>query len=59
LPDEIEFYPDFSQVEALQEDKKTGLESDGILLDNLAKMTEAGQDVKQAYSNLKEKYNGN
>lgn len=59
LPDEIEFYPDFSKVEALQEDKKTALESDGILLDNLQKMTEAGQDMNQAYSNLKEKYDGN
>lgn len=58
IPEEIEFYPDFSQVEALQEDKKTGLESDGILLDNLQKMTEAGQDMKQAYSNLKDKYDG-
>lgn len=59
LPDEIEFYPDFSKVEALQEDKKTALESDGILLDNLQKMTEAGQDMEQAYSNLKDKYDGN
>ena len=59
LPDEIEFYPDFSQVEALQEDKKTGLESDGVLLDNLAKLTEAGHEVNQAYSNLTDKYNGN
>lgn len=59
LPEEIEFYPDFSDVEALQEDKKTGLESDGILLDNLEKMTLAGQNVSQAYSNLTDKYNGN
>lgn len=59
IPEEIEFYPDFSQVEALQEDKKTGLESDGILLDNLAKLTEAGQKVDQAYNNLTDKYNGN
>ena len=58
IPEEIEFYPDFSQVEALQEDKKTGLESDGILLDNLAKLTEAGKKVDQAYNNLTDKYNG-
>ncbi len=58
LPDEIEFYPDFSGVEALQEDKKTALESDGIFLDNLAKMKEAGQNVDQAYSNITEDYNG-
>lgn len=58
LPEDIEFYPDFSDVEALQEDKKTGLESDGVLLDNLAKLTEAGQNMDQAYSNLTDKYNG-
>lgn len=59
LPEEIEFYPDFSKVEALQEDKKTGLESDGILLDNLQKLKDAGQNVDQAYSNVTDKYNGN
>lgn len=58
LPDGIIFKADFSKVEALQEDKKTSLESDTILIDNLAKMTEANIDVKQAYNNLQEKYNG-
>ena len=58
LPEEIEFYPDFSNIEALQEDKKIGLESDSILIDNLKKLTTAGQDMSQAYSNLNEKYNG-
>lgn len=58
LPDDIEFYADLSKVEALQEDKKTSLESDGIYLDNLAKMTEASVDVSSAYNNLKDKYNG-
>ena len=57
IPEELEFYPDLSEVEALQEDKKTALESDGILLDNLAKIKEAGQNVDQAYSNLTSKYN--
>ena len=58
LPEDIEFYADLSNVEALQEDKKTSLESDGIYLDNLAKMTEASVDVSTAYNNLKDKYNG-
>jgi len=58
LPDGIVFEPDFSTVEALQEDKKVALESDGIYLDNLAKMAGANVDVSQAYNNLKEKYNG-
>jgi hypothetical protein len=58
IPDGITFYPDFSTVEALQEDKKTGLEADSVMLDNMAKLTLAGQDVKQGYANLTEKYNG-
>jgi hypothetical protein len=57
LPDNLEFYPDFSNIEALQEDKKTALESDTILIDNLAKLTEAGQDMKNAYNKLNQKYN--
>lgn len=57
LPDGIIFKPNFDAVEALQEDKKTAYESDGILIDNLAKLTEAGQNMTQAYSNLNEKYN--
>lgn len=58
LPEELEFYPDFSKVESLQEDKKTSLESDAIEIDNIAKLTEAGQDMKIALNNLKDKYNG-
>lgn len=58
LPEEIEFYPDFSEVEALQEDKKVSLEADTIAIDNIIKLTEAGQDMKQALANLKDKYNG-
>lgn len=59
LPDDIEFFPDFSNVEALQEDKKTSLESDGILIDNLSKLKAEGQNVDQGFNNLTEKYNGN
>ena len=59
LPEELEFYPDFSKIEALQEDKKTALESDTILIDNLAKLKEAGQEVSNAYTNITDKYNGN
>lgn len=58
LPEDIEFYPDFSNVEALQEDKKTGLESDGILIDNLSKLKAEGQNVDQAFENITDKYNG-
>lgn len=59
LPDGVIFRPNYDNVEALQEDKKTGYESDAIMIDNLAKLTEAGQDMSQAYNNLNEKYNGN
>lgn len=58
LPDGIVHRPNFSKVEALQEDKKTALESDGVLLDNLAKMKEAGANTTNAYKNLEDKYNG-
>lgn len=58
LPEEWEYYPDFSTVEVLQEDKKTAYESDAILIDNLSKLTEAGQDMSTAYTNINDKYNG-
>lgn len=58
LPDGIRFEADFSHIEVLQEDKKTAYESDGLLIDNLDKLREAGNDVQQAYNNLTEKYNG-
>lgn len=57
LPEGIEFVPDFSDVEVLQEDKKTALESDGLLIDNLDKLREAGQNVDQAYGKIVERYN--
>ena len=57
LPEGVVFYPDFSKVEILQEDKKTSYESDTILLDNLARLKEQGEDVSKALTKLKEKYN--
>lgn len=58
LPDGVEFEADFSAIEILQEDKKTSYESDGLLIDNLDKLKANGIDVNNAYSNLKDKYNG-
>lgn len=58
LPENIRFEADFSHIEALQEDKKTALESDSILISNLASLTEQGQDVSQALTNLTDRYNG-
>lgn len=58
LPDGWTLRPNFDNVEALQEDKKTALEADAILIDNLAKLREAEQDVSQAYANLVDGYNG-
>lgn len=59
LPDGVIFKANYDHIEALQEDKKTSYESDSIMIDNLAKLTEAGQNMEQAYNNLNEKYNGN
>lgn len=58
LPDNVIFYPIFDNVEVLQEDKKTALESDSILISNLQALQEAGQNVSQAFTNLTDKYNG-
>ena len=58
LPNEWEFKPNFAGIEALQEDKKAGLEADGLYIDNLDKLTASGHDMKQAYTNLQEQYNG-
>lgn len=58
LPEELEFYADLSNVEALQDDKKTSFEADAILLDNLSKLAESNYDVKEAFTKLQEKYNG-
>lgn len=58
LPDGIGVRPVFDKIEILQEDKKTSYEADGILLDNLQKLKDAGEDVSAAYSDLTDKYNG-
>jgi len=59
LPEGIEFYADLSEVEVLQEDKKTGYESDSVLIGNLKQLQELGQDVNRALTNITEDYNGN
>lgn len=58
LPEGVVFEADFSTVECLREDKKTALETDGLLITNLTALTEAKQDMSQAYENIKNKYNG-
>ena len=57
LPEGVVFYPDFTKVEILQEDKKVAFESDAILIENLSKLKEQGEDITEALSKLKEKYN--
>lgn len=57
LPDGVTLYPDFSQVEILQEDKKVSLESDKIIIENLAKLREQGEDVSEAFAKITDKYN--
>jgi hypothetical protein len=57
LPDNVIFYPDFSQVEILQEDKKVSFEADGILIDNISKLKAEGQVVNDALAKLTDKYN--
>jgi phage portal protein BeeE len=58
LPEELEFFADFSNIEALQDDKKTSFEADAILINNLSKLAESNYDVKEAFTKLQEKYNG-
>lgn len=57
LPKGIIFYPDFTKVEILQDDKKVSYEADGILIDNLSKLKAEGQTVVEAMEKLTEKYN--
>ena len=57
LPDNLTFYPDFSQVEILQEDKKTSFEADSILIDNAIKLKEQGKKVDETLNKLTDKYN--
>jgi phage portal protein BeeE len=58
LPENWEFRPNFAGIEALQEDKKAGLEADGLLIDNLDKLKANGIDMEKAYLILQERYNG-
>jgi hypothetical protein len=58
LPDNWTFVPNFSGIEALQEDKKAGLEADGLFIDNLDKLKANGIDVDKAYLTIQERYNG-
>lgn len=57
LPDNLVFYPDFSQVEILQEDKKVSFEADSILIDNIVKLKEQGQNVDDTFKKITDKYN--
>ena len=58
LPEEWTFEPNFSGIEALQEDKKAGLEADGLFIDNLDKLKANGIDMTEAYLTIQERYNG-
>lgn len=58
LPEEWSFEPNFSGIEALQEDKKAGFEADGLLIDNLDKLKANGIDMGNAYLTIQERYNG-
>lgn len=57
LPDNLVFYPNFSQVEILQEDKKVSFEADSILIDNIVKLKEQGQKVDDTFKKITDKYN--
>ena len=56
LPDGVVFKPNFSKVEALQEDKKVALESDSLFINNLSLLEEKGIDVTENYNKIKTKY---
>lgn len=58
LPENLSFVPNFSGIEALQEDKKAGLEADRLLIDNLDKLKANGIDMEKAYLTIQERYNG-
>ena len=58
LPDNWTFTPNFTGIEALQEDKKAGLEADGLFIDNLDKLKANGIDVEKAYLTIQDRYNG-
>lgn len=56
LPDNLTFYPNFQNVEILQEDKKTSYEADEILIRNLASLKENGVSVDDNFVKIKDKY---
>src|SRR5690606_11956130 len=56
LPDDLTFYPNFQNVEILQEDKKTSYEADEILIRNLASLKENGVSVEENFAKIKDKY---
>ena len=56
LPDDLTFYPNFQNVEILQEDKKTSYEADEILIRNLASLKENGVKVEDNFAKIKDKY---
>ena len=58
LPEEWTFEPNFSGIEALQEDKKAGFQADGLMIDNLDKLKANGIDMNKAYLKIQERYNG-
>ena len=58
MPDNWTFTPNFTGIEALQEDKKAGLEADGLFIDNLDKLKANGIDVEKAYLTIQDRYNG-
>jgi hypothetical protein len=58
LPDNWTFMPNFTGIEALQEDKKAGLEADGLFIDNLDKLKANGIDMSEGYLTIQERYNG-
>lgn len=56
LPDNLTFYPNFQNVEILQEDKKTSYEADKVLIENLTSLKENNVDVAQNFAKIKDKY---
>jgi hypothetical protein len=56
LPDNAVFYPNFQNVEILQEDKKTSYEADKVLIENLTALKENGVAVEDNFAKIKDKY---
>lgn len=56
LPDGLVFYPNFQNVEILQEDKKTSYDADKVLIENLVSLKENGVAVEENFKKIKDKY---